>query len=91
MKTTLRRVLLAMLAAASCSLVSVEAAEFRTADKAGNVIIKSDETIDDDLYVFGRQITIDGTVNGDLVAFGEQITINGAVPVRPMTRAEMTE
>lgn len=79
MKTTLRRVLLAMLAAAGGGLVSLEAAEFRTADKGGNVVIRADETIDDDLYVFGRQITIDGTVNGDLMAFGEQITINGAV------------
>jgi cytoskeletal protein CcmA (bactofilin family) len=51
-------------------------AEIRSGDK---VEIKADETIADDLYVFGRQITIDGTVEGDVIAFGEQITVNGTV------------
>jgi cytoskeletal protein CcmA (bactofilin family) len=52
------------------------AAEVRSGD---DVVIKADETIADDLYVFGRHITIDGKVEGDVVAFGEQITINGTV------------
>jgi cytoskeletal protein CcmA (bactofilin family) len=44
-----------------------------------DVVIKADETIADDLYVFGQNITIDGKVEGDVVAFGGQITINGTV------------
>ena len=52
------------------------AAEVRSGEA---VVIKADETIADDLYVFGRQITIDGTIEGDLIAFGEKITINGTV------------
>ena len=41
--------------------------------------LKAGETINDDLYVFGREIIIDGTVDGDLVAFGGVIEINGVV------------
>src|SRR4051812_31603614 len=41
--------------------------------------LKAEETVADNLYVFGRQITIDGTVEGDLIAFGQQITVNGVV------------
>jgi len=44
-----------------------------------NVTIKSDETINDDLYITGSEITIDGTVNGDVIAFADKIHINGAV------------
>jgi len=51
-------------------------AEIRSGDE---VIIKADETIKDDLYVFGRQVTIDGTVEGDVVAFAQQVTVNGTV------------
>lgn len=55
---------------------TASAAEIRGGDQ---VTVKADETIADDLYAFGRYITIDGTVEGDLIAFGEQITINGTV------------
>ena len=43
------------------------------------IVIKSGEVIDDDLYVTARVFTLDGTVNGDLVVFAQTITINGAV------------
>jgi cytoskeletal protein CcmA (bactofilin family) len=58
------------------SLTIAHSAEIRSGD---DVIIKANETIADDLYVFGRQITIDGTVEGDIVAIGNQITVNGVV------------
>jgi cytoskeletal protein CcmA (bactofilin family) len=45
----------------------------------GNVVIHSDEVINDDLYIFGQSITLDGTVKGDVIAFGGQITLNGVV------------
>lgn len=44
-----------------------------------NVIIKSDEVIDDDLYITAGTFVLDGTVNGDLIALGRTITINGKV------------
>ncbi|MBI3465803.1 MAG: polymer-forming cytoskeletal protein, partial [Planctomycetes bacterium] len=59
---------------ASCS--QAQAAEVRGGDQ---FVLKADETVADDLYVFGQQITIDGTVEGDLIAFGQQITVNGTV------------
>ena len=70
-------VLLAGAAAISASVSrSSQAAEFRGGDV---VVIKADETIADNLYVVGKQITIDGTVEGDLIAIGQEITINGTV------------
>ncbi len=52
------------------------AAEFRSGEK---ITIAAEETIDDDLYVFGQEIVIDGTVNGDVIGWGQQITVNGTV------------
>ena len=44
-----------------------------------NIVIPSDEVIDDDLYVAAGTFVLDGTVNGDLIATGQSITINGTV------------
>lgn len=44
-----------------------------------NLVIKSNEVIDDDLYVTAGTFVLDGTVNGDLIAVGQTITINGKV------------
>ena len=44
-----------------------------------NIVIPSDEVIDDDLYVTAGTFVLDGTVNGDLIAMGQTITINGRV------------
>lgn len=68
--------LVAALAAGIAPCFPADAAEVRGGEA---VVVKAEETIADDLYVFGRQITIDGTVEGDLIAFGESITINGTV------------
>ncbi|MEW6402425.1 MAG: polymer-forming cytoskeletal protein [Chloroflexota bacterium] len=43
------------------------------------VVIKSGETINDDLYVTAAEFVLDGTVNGDLIVFAQTITINGTV------------
>lgn len=48
--------------------------------RQGNeVVIATDEVINDDVYVIAKKVTIDGTINGDLIVFGQQITINGSV------------
>jgi len=44
-----------------------------------NIVIKSDEVIDDDLYVTAGTFVLDGTVNGDLIVVGQTLTINGKV------------
>jgi cytoskeletal protein CcmA (bactofilin family) len=44
-----------------------------------NVVIKSNEVIEDDVYVGANTFVLDGTVKGDLIVFGETITINGTV------------
>jgi len=44
-----------------------------------NVVIKSNEVIEDDLYVTANNFVLNGTVKGDLIVFGSTITINGTV------------
>jgi cytoskeletal protein CcmA (bactofilin family) len=43
------------------------------------IVIKSDEVVEDDLYVSASEFTLDGTVKGDLLVVGGTITINGTV------------
>src|SRR5919108_4727578 len=44
-----------------------------------NIVIQSDEVVNDDLYVTAGTFVLDGTVNGDLIAMGQTLTINGQV------------
>jgi len=41
--------------------------------------IAADEVIEDDLYVFGDEVTIDGEVKGDVIAFGRLIKVKGSI------------
>ncbi len=52
------------------------AAEVRPGE---SVVVGPAETIDDDLYAFGRTVTILGTVNGSVFAAGEAVTVAGPV------------
>lgn len=45
----------------------------------GRLLIAADEVVEDDLYCFGDEITIDGQVKGDVVAAGRLIRVNGTV------------
>lgn len=54
----------------------VEAAEFRSGVE---VLIGSDEVLDEDVYIIANRVIVDGTINGDLLAAGQSIAINGAV------------
>ncbi|MBI4333730.1 MAG: hypothetical protein HY673_20910 [Chloroflexi bacterium] len=58
------------------AVTPVLAADFRSGDL---VVVPAGEVVNDDLYVAGRDLTIDGTVNGDLLAAGGTVTINGDV------------
>src|SRR4051794_32755734 len=44
-----------------------------------DIVIAAGQTVDDDLYLAGRTITIDGTVRGDVVAATQILTINGQI------------
>lgn len=58
------------------ALPSAEAADFREGDR---IVIAADQVVNDDLYVFGREVVIDGTVKGDVYGFATTLTINGTV------------
>jgi cytoskeletal protein CcmA (bactofilin family) len=44
-----------------------------------DITIGSTETVNDDVYAFGTNVSINGTINGDLVAAGNNISIDGNV------------
>ena len=44
-----------------------------------DITIGTAETIEDDLYVAGTNISINGTIHGDLVAAGSNISVDGTV------------
>ncbi len=75
----LRRVIggltIAMLAAVFLS-VPASAADVRSGDTLG---IGPNESIDDDMYLFGRSIDMAGVVSGDVIAIGATVTISGTV------------
>ena len=50
--------------------------ESRSGDQ---VVIGSDEVIDDDLYVTANEVVVEGIIRGDLIAFGSSITVDGTV------------
>lgn len=44
-----------------------------------DITIGANETIDDDLYVFGNNISILGTIRGDVFAFGQSVSVDGTI------------
>lgn len=52
------------------------AVDFRSGD---DVTIRESETINEDLYIAGGNITVTGTVNGDVLIAGGNVWIDGAV------------
>lgn len=46
---------------------------------ADSWLLEADQTLNDDLYVSGGDITIEGTLNGDVVAVGDFLRIQGEV------------
>jgi cytoskeletal protein CcmA (bactofilin family) len=68
--------LAAVLAVSVLLITPVNAADIRNGER---LTIPAGDVINDDLYLFGSNITIDGQVNGDVIVFGDWITINGNV------------
>jgi cytoskeletal protein CcmA (bactofilin family) len=52
------------------------AADLRTGD---TVVIGPQEVINDDLYVFAKEVNIQGTVHGDVVTAARKVTLQGKV------------
>jgi len=68
--------LAAVLAVSFLCITPVNAADIRNGER---LTIPAGDVINDDLYLFGSNITIDGQVNGDVIVFGNRITINGDI------------
>src|SRR5437867_10161931 len=62
------------------ALLATPLASFAAETRPGEVItVGPNETINDDLYAFGRTVDVLGTVRGDVIAAGATITISGTV------------
>jgi cytoskeletal protein CcmA (bactofilin family) len=44
-----------------------------------DIVIGTTEIIEDDLYAFGNNVSINGTIKGDLIATGQNISVDGNV------------
>lgn len=60
-------------------LVLVAPAQAATPRRSETVTIAANETIDDDVYLFGNTVIIDGTVKGDAIAVAQRVIVNGIV------------
>ncbi len=58
---------------------AAHAMTFRRGPSGGNVVIGPNETIDDDLYVFGNTVEVRGTVRGTVFAVGNSVSVEGSV------------
>jgi cytoskeletal protein CcmA (bactofilin family) len=67
---------LAMLVLGVASPGGARAADLRTGDK---VVVGAQEVIDDDLYVFAKEVDIQGTVRGDVVTAARKVILQGNV------------
>ncbi len=68
--------MLACLAGFVLPVGQASAAEFRSGDIT---TIPSTETIDDDLYITGREVNIAGRVTGDVIAVAGEVNVTGQI------------
>jgi len=54
-------------------------AQATSIQSGGNIHISNLHQIDDDLYAFGQNVTVDGLIKGDLVVGAKEVFINGEV------------
>ncbi|HWI62004.1 MAG TPA: polymer-forming cytoskeletal protein [Symbiobacteriaceae bacterium] len=53
--------------------------------------VEKNETVDDDLLMFGDSVTIEGTVNGDVFAFANSVFVRGTINGNLITAASRVE
>lgn len=76
-----RKLGLATVVALACALaLTVPVAAHAMVLRQGqDVTVRADETINDDVYAFGSNVSIDGLVNGDVIAAGQTVVVTGHV------------
>ncbi|MGE5404105.1 MAG: hypothetical protein ACM3PP_04115 [Candidatus Saccharibacteria bacterium] len=45
----------------------------------GDIVIGSNEVIDDDVFIAGKNIEISGTINGDVLIFAQKVDVKGKI------------
>ena len=75
-----RKMLLVVALAACAAIFATPVAAHAMVLRQGQTVtVRPDETINDDLYAFGSNVSIEGTVNGDVIAAGQSVSITGHV------------
>ena len=74
---TARRAVPALLAIVLAVAVPAEAFVSRSSE--GDVVVPTDEMVDDTLVARGERVLVDGVVTGDLIAGGQSVVIRGTV------------
>jgi len=69
----------AILAVIMTSILIISPAYAADTRSGESVSVPAGETVNDDLYLTGAEITVDGIVNGNIIAAGNKITVNGEV------------
>ncbi|HLN65391.1 MAG TPA: polymer-forming cytoskeletal protein [Symbiobacteriaceae bacterium] len=80
--------LLAMLTLIFAAAPAALALDQREGDR---VLVAKEETIQDDMTLFGDSVVIEGTVDGDVFAFARTVTVNGTIKGNLVTAASMVE
>lgn len=88
MKSGIYKLLSAAMLLALLSLAVATPAYAYDGRGGDKIIIPAGETINDDLYAAGNEVTLEGTVKGDMVAFAQMVTVNGTVDGDLITAAQ---
>jgi hypothetical protein len=80
MNTKIRKCVERLAALAALVLVMVSGPAARAEVRSGeSVFVGPQESVPEDLYLRGSNVTVDGNVDGDLIIAGGTVTVNGAV------------
>jgi len=76
MEVNMKKHIITFLILVFIAIEPASALVFRSDDET---TVGIDDIIDDDVFIFGDDISVKGTINGDLIAFGSTVTIDGMV------------
>ncbi len=72
---------LALVLAGFCAALLLQPASAMASEtrRGESVVVRPDETIKGDIFLFGERVRVDGTVDGDVFVFGHDVSVNGHV------------
>jgi cytoskeletal protein CcmA (bactofilin family) len=62
-----------------CSMVLISPVYAMTLRTGESVQVAADETVNDDIILFGQNIDVDGNIEGNVYAFGQAVRVTGSI------------